>query len=173
MELHSHFNAENQTAFEHVIQHLKEKGIRITETRKAVVAYIIESDDHPSAEMIYQDLIPNYPNMSLATVYNNLKLLLEEGFVTKLKRTNDNTTYYDFMGHEHLNVICEVCGKITDFMDVEIPSLKKEAHTQKLVTKLQKRCYPSTAFVLIARTKRRISKRLSIAFFLFPFELSE
>ncbi len=81
-------------------------------------------------EMIYQDLIPNYPNMSLATVYNNLKLLLEEGFVTKLKRTNDNTTYYDFMGHEHLNVICEVCGKITDFMDVEIPSLKKEAHTQ-------------------------------------------
>ncbi|MBS8038746.1 transcriptional repressor, partial [Streptococcus suis] len=67
-----------------------------------VVAYIIESDDHPSAEMIYQDLIPNYPNMSLATVCNNLKLLLEEGFVTKLKRTNDNTTYYDFMGHEHL-----------------------------------------------------------------------
>ena len=34
------------------------------------------------------------------------------------------------MGHEHLNVICEKCGKITDFMDVEIPSLKKEAHEQ-------------------------------------------
>ncbi|WP_105157520.1 Fur family transcriptional regulator [Streptococcus suis] len=130
MELHSHLNAENQTAFKHVIQHLKEKGVRITETRKAVVAYIIESDDHPSAEMIYKDLLPNYPNMSLATVYNNLKVLLEEGFVTELKRTNDTTTYYDFMGHEHLNVICEKCGKITDFMDVEIPSLKKEAHTQ-------------------------------------------
>lgn len=130
MELHSHLNAEHQTAFEHVIQHLKEKRIRITETRKAVVAYIIESDDHPSAEMIYLDLLPNYPNMSLATVYNNLKVLLEEGFVTELKRANDTTTYYDFMGHEHLNVICEKCGKITDFMDVEIPSLKKEAHEQ-------------------------------------------
>mgnify|MGYP003583804049 FL=1 len=118
MELHSHLNAEHQTAFEHVIQHLKEKRIRITETRKAVVAYIIESDDHPSAEMIYLDLLPNYPNMSLATVYNNLKVLLEEGFVTELKRANDPTTYYDFMGHEHLNVICEKCGKITYFMDV-------------------------------------------------------
>lgn len=151
MELHSHLNAENQTAFEHVIQHLKEKGVRITETRKAVITYIIESDDHPSAEMIYQNLLPDYPNMSLATVYNNLKLLLEEGFVTEIKRTNDNTTYYDFMGHEHLNVICEVCGKITDFMDVEIPSLKKKP-TTKQVIKLPKRFYPSTVSALIVRT---------------------
>ncbi len=115
--------------------------------------------------MIYQDLIPNYPNMSLATVYNNLKLLLEEGFVTKLKRTNDNTTYYDFMGHEHLNVICEVCGKITDFMDVEILSLKKEAHTQTGY-KITKRCYPSTAFVLIARTKDEYQSGFLSLFFI-------
>ncbi|MGD6420550.1 Fur family transcriptional regulator, partial [Xanthomonas citri pv. citri] len=104
--------------------------VRITTTRKAVVAYIIESNDHPSAEMIYQDLLPDYPSMSLSTVYNNLKLLLEEGFVTEIKRTNDNTTYYDFMGHDLLNIICEVCGKITDFMDIELPSLKKEAQNQ-------------------------------------------
>ena len=31
---------------------------------------------------------------------------------------------------KHRGVICEKCGKITDFMDVEIPSLKKEAHEQ-------------------------------------------
>ncbi len=125
-----HHSSDHQTDFNQVIQHLKEKGVRITSTRKAVVAYIIESDDHPSAEMIYQDLLPDYPGMSLATVYNNLKLLLEEGFVTEIKRTNDNTTYYDFMGHDHLNIICEVCGKITDFMDIELPSLKKEAQDQ-------------------------------------------
>ena len=129
MELHSHLSHEHQSSFDHVITHLKEKGVRITETRKAVVAYVIEQDNHPSAEMIYKDLLPSYPGMSLATVYN-LRLLLEEGFVTEIKRTNDTTTYYDFMGHEHLNVICEVCGKITDFMDVEIPSLKKEAQQQ-------------------------------------------
>ncbi|NQJ69853.1 transcriptional repressor [Streptococcus suis] len=125
-----HHSSDHQADFDHVIQYLKEKGVRITSTRKAVVAYIIESDDHPSAEMIYQDLLPDYPGMSLATVYNNLKLLLEEGFVTEIKRTNDNTTYYDFMGHDHLNIICEVCGKITDFMDIELPSLKKEAQDQ-------------------------------------------
>ncbi len=39
MELHSHFNAENQTAFEHVIQHLKEKGVRITEKSSRCLHY--------------------------------------------------------------------------------------------------------------------------------------
>lgn len=121
---------EHQEHYKDVIHHLKTTGVRITETRKAVVAYIISSSEHPSAEKIYNDLLPYFPNISLATVYNNLKLLLEEGFVTEIKRTNDHTTYYDFLGHEHLNIICETCGKITDFMDIEIPSLQKEAHQQ-------------------------------------------
>ena len=45
--------------------------------------------------------------MSLATVYNNLKALVEEGIVSEIKVNNDNTTYYDFMGHDHLNIVCE------------------------------------------------------------------
>jgi len=101
---------EHQHDFDQVIGHLRAKGVRITETRKAVIDYIIQSHDHPSAEMIYQDLKPNFPNMSLATVYNNLKVLIDEGFVAELKVRNDTTTYFDFMGHQHLNVICEKCG---------------------------------------------------------------
>lgn len=128
--LHSPMTPDQTHDFEHVIQHLKEKGVRITTTRKAVLSYLITSKEHPSAEMIYQDLLPHHPNMSLATVYNNLKLLLEEGFLTEIKRTNHHTTYYDFMGHEHLNIICEECGTITDFMDIEIPSFKQEAQAQ-------------------------------------------
>ena len=47
---------------------------------------------------IYRDLLPEHPNMSLATVYNNMKVLVDEGFVAELKVTNDTTTYYDFYG---------------------------------------------------------------------------
>ncbi|TCD45718.1 transcriptional repressor [Streptococcus sp. X16XC17] len=117
------------TAYEHVIDHLRTKGIRITETRKAVLAYLIDSKEHPSAEMIYRDLRPDFPSMSLATVYNNLKVLVDEGFVTEIKRNKDTTTYYDFMGHDHLNVICEKCGKITD-IDVDFPSFNRIAQEQ-------------------------------------------
>jgi fe2+/zn2+ uptake regulation protein, putative len=120
---------EHQHDFEQVIGHLRSKGVRITETRKAIITYIIESHNHPSAEMIYHDLLPNFPNMSLATVYNNIKVLIDEGFVTEIKVRNDTTTYFDFMGHQHLNVICEKCGLIAD-LELELPDVKHEAEAQ-------------------------------------------
>lgn len=116
--------------YQEVLEHLRDKGTRITETRKAVLAYMISSHEHPSAERIYQDLRPDFPNMSLATVYNNLKVLIDEGFVEEIKISNDNTTYFDFMGHDHLNIVCEKCGRIADFEDAEIPDLKREAEAQ-------------------------------------------
>ena len=116
-------------AYQDIIEYLKKKNVRITETRKAVIDFIIHSQDHPSAEMIYQALLPNFPNMSLATVYNNLKVLIDEGFVSELKVRNDTTTYFDFMGHQHLNVICEKCGRIAD-MDIDLPDVGQEASEQ-------------------------------------------
>ena len=95
MDIHTHHRPLD--AYENVIEHLRKKHIRITETRKAIIAYIINSHEHPSAEKIYKDLLPEHPNMRLATVYNNMKVLVEEGFVAELKVTNDTTTYYDFM----------------------------------------------------------------------------
>lgn len=130
MELHSHLMDHDLDAYEHVLTHLKEKHIRITETRKAVISYVIKSKCHPSAEQIYRDLLPKFPNMSLATVYNNLKVLIDEGFVVELKLSHSNTTYFDFMGHQHLHVICESCGDILDFIDSNIPMVKKEAQEQ-------------------------------------------
>ena len=129
MKEHKHHIDQNKEYYQDVLKHLREKGVRITETRKAGIDFIIQSHDHPSADMIYQALLPAFPNMSLATVYNNLKVLIDEGFVSELKVRNDTTTYYDFMGHQHLNVICEKCGRIAD-MDLDLPDVQQEAADQ-------------------------------------------
>ena len=129
MKEHKHHLDQNKEYYQDVLNHLREKGVRITETRKAVIDFIIQSHDNPSADMIYQALLPAFPNMSLATVYNNLKVLIDEGFVSELKVRNDTTTYYDFMGHQHLNVICEKCGRIAD-MDLDLPDVQQEAADQ-------------------------------------------
>ncbi|MBM7636694.1 Fur family peroxide stress response transcriptional regulator [Streptococcus saliviloxodontae] len=128
-----------QNTYNHVLLHLREKHIRITETRKAIIAYMINSHHHPSAEQIYKDLLPMYPNLSLATVYNNLKVLVKEGFVVEIKLTNDNTSYFDFMDSNHPHVVCEKCGKITDITVVPISDLKEEAEQQSgyQITKTQ------------------------------------
>jgi Fur family peroxide stress response transcriptional regulator len=132
-------------SLQEVLDHLKKDNIRITETRKAIIHYLMNSKDHPSAEMIYHDLLPTFPNMSLATVYNNLKLLMDAGFITELKRKNDTTVYYDFMGHDHVNLICQQCGTISD-LEIDQPSLielvEKETgyHIQKEVLTLYGLC---------------------------------
>ena len=139
---HPYLEAGQQADYEQVLEHLRRKGIRITETRRAVIAYLIATKSHPSAERIYQDLQADFPKMSLATVYNNLKVLIEEGFVTELKLAHDKTSYFDYMGHQHLNVVCEACGKIVD-VDVDFPNLKLEAeeHTGYRVHKTQMLAY--------------------------------
>lgn len=69
MKSHPYLELTVQGDYENVIQRLKTKGVRITETRKAVIDYMIRTHEHPSAEAIYHDLLPDFPNMSLATVY--------------------------------------------------------------------------------------------------------
>ena len=130
------------SVYEDVLNQLKAKGIRLTESRKAVIRYLMMSDQHPSADVIYYDLLPDNPGMSLATVYNNLKVLVEEGIVSEIKVNNDNTTYYDFMGHDHLNLICERCGKIDD-VDIEVPDVRAEAREKSgyVITKCQTTVY--------------------------------
>ena len=135
----SRFNDHEGQEYQEILSHLRSKGIRITETRKGILQYMMLTKEHPSAEKIYQDLRPYYPNISLATVYNNLKVLVDEGFVEELKITNDQTTYFDFMGHHHLNIVCESCGRIANFEDGDIPDLRREAQEQTgyQVTKTQ------------------------------------
>ncbi|MGT2908191.1 Fur family transcriptional regulator [Streptococcus dentiloxodontae] len=130
------------SAYEGVLNQLKSKGIRLTESRKAVIRYLMMSDQHPSAELIYRDLLPENPGMSLATVYNNLKVLIDQGLVSEIKVNKDNTTYYDFMGHDHLNVVCEKCGRIVD-LDIHVPSFKEtvEKETGYSITREQMTAY--------------------------------
>lgn len=58
----------------HSIEKLKRAHIRITPQRYGILEYLIENDNHPTADEIYQALSGRFPNMSVATVYNNLRL---------------------------------------------------------------------------------------------------
>lgn len=128
VHLHHHSH-EPEHLLEEVLQQLKERYIRITPQRRAILDYLIRSHDHPSVEQIYQDLLPEHPSMSLATVYNNLKVLVEEGFVHEMKFSGV-TSRYDFMGHRHYHVICDKCGKIADFTHTDLSFIYSPAQSQ-------------------------------------------
>ncbi|EUJ36265.1 peroxide-responsive transcriptional repressor PerR [Brochothrix campestris] len=93
---------------------LKHRGVRITPQRRAILNFLIEAHTHPTADEIYKALAPNYPNMSVATVYNNLHVFKDAGIVKELSY-GDVSSRFDFASHEHYHAICDNCGKIVDF----------------------------------------------------------
>lgn len=93
---------------------LKESGIRITPQRHAVLEYLLTSMSHPTADEIYRALESKFPNMSVATVYNNLRVLRKVGLVRELTY-GDDSSRFDCNTSEHYHIICNDCGKIVDF----------------------------------------------------------
>ncbi|MGM9949172.1 MAG: peroxide-responsive transcriptional repressor PerR, partial [Lysinibacillus sp.] len=66
------------------------------------------------ADDIYKALEDKFPNMSVATVYNNLRVFREVGLVKELTY-GDAASRFDFVTNDHYHMICECCGKIVDF----------------------------------------------------------
>lgn len=96
------------------IETLKKSGVRITPQRHAVLEYLLTSMTHPTADEIYKALEGNFPNMSVATVYNNLRVLRKVGLVHELTY-GDNSSRFDCNMSDHYHIKCNVCGKIVDF----------------------------------------------------------
>lgn len=108
---------------------LKESGVRITPQRYAVLEYLLTSMSHPTADEIYKALEDRFPNMSVATVYNNLRVLKNIGLVKELTY-GDDSSRFDCNLTEHYHVMCETCGDIVDF---DYPPLDEvEAFAEKM-----------------------------------------
>ncbi|MED3648389.1 peroxide-responsive transcriptional repressor PerR [Halalkalibacterium halodurans] len=96
------------------IEALKTTRVRMTPQRHAILEYLFESLTHPTADEIYKALEGRFPNMSVATVYNNLRVFKEAGIVKELTY-GDSSSRFDCVTSDHYHVICEECGKIVDF----------------------------------------------------------
>lgn len=108
---------------EESIASLRQAGVRITPQRQAILRYLISSHTHPTADEIYQALSPDFPNISVATIYNNLRVFKDIGIVKELTY-GDSSSRFDFNTHNHYHIICEQCGKIVDFQYPQLNKLK-------------------------------------------------
>lgn len=93
---------------------LKNAGVRMTPQRHAILSFLLGTKSHPTADDIYRSLDGMFPNMSVATVYNNLRLLKDIGLVKELTY-GDSSSRFDANVMDHYHIICVKCGKIDDF----------------------------------------------------------
>ncbi|GIV14187.1 MAG: transcriptional repressor [Fimbriimonadales bacterium] len=99
----------------HLIEGLKRAGLRITPQRVAICKTLAESKDHPTATMIYHALLPQFPTLSLATVYKTLHVLKQLGLVHTLGDAGDGMEHYEADLQPHINLVCVRCHQVVDF----------------------------------------------------------
>lgn len=100
------------------------KRERHSDTRDKIYAYLLGTKEHPSAEMIYNDLKPVLPKLSLKTVYTNLKFFVDHGQVIHVANVN-GIERYDANCEDHVHFVCDECGAVIDIMDADIRKAKK------------------------------------------------
>lgn len=100
--------------FSKYIDLLKEKDVRMTSQRTAILENLVAGNKHPTVNEIYDDLKDDFPSMSVATIYNNLKFFKEAGILKELP-FGDGSSRFDLTTIDHFHTICRRCGKIEDF----------------------------------------------------------
>ena len=114
-----------------VIEKLKKDNIRITPQRQEMILILKNSHEHVTADEIYKKLVKQFPSVSIATVYNNLKLFVNIGFVKELQ-FGEGLSKFEWLEKDHYHIICSDCGKIEDFY---YPQLKEVESFAKDLTK--------------------------------------
>ena len=91
-------------------------GKRYSKQRELIYQCLMETHEHPTAEMLYNWLKPENPSLSLGTVYRNLNLLADEGIITRMPFPVER---YDANTEPHPHFRCRKCGAVYDLEEVE------------------------------------------------------
>ena len=103
---------------------LREKGFKVTPQRLAIYSALAGTKEHPSAEMLFNQLQPHYPTMSLATVYKTIEILRELELVQVLN-TGEDSFRYDADTSNHPHIRCLSCQRVDDVDPLEWESFYK------------------------------------------------
>jgi Fur family transcriptional regulator, peroxide stress response regulator len=109
-----HAHADVASRLRQMVEKLRAREFRITPQRLAVLEVMAASEDHPSVEMIYEQVRARFPTTSLATVYKTVALLKDLQEVLELGFPDRGNRYDGHRPYPHPHLICTRCGAILD-----------------------------------------------------------
>lgn len=99
---------------------------KMTPQRLAIMEYLKDNKEHPSALDVFTSISKRFPTISFATVYNTLEMLKKKGLVLELN-IDPERKRFDPDTNPHHHMICTKCGKVVDvFMEfpLNIPEIE-------------------------------------------------
>lgn len=94
--------------------------------RTAILEALASVTEHPTAEMLYNALKTEIPELSLGTVYRNLSVLADAGLVVNVAHVSGQERY-DARLDPHAHFVCKHCGRVFDveFSDLIQPMCER------------------------------------------------
>jgi Fur family peroxide stress response transcriptional regulator len=149
----------------------RKTGLKVTPQRVAVYKALIESKEHPSADMLWRKVRKTFPNISLDTVNRTLLTLAEIGAAFVVEGSGD-VKRFDGCLKNHQHFKCIKCKKIIDFRhkpfdNITVPKsisekytvLKKTVYLEGICDLCKKRICPSFLLSQESRGERRERKQ--------------
>jgi Fur family ferric uptake transcriptional regulator len=95
---------------------LRERGVRVTTARRAVLVALVGSGSHVTAEEVAARVQRDHPDIHLSTVYRNLEALTDLGVIEHVHLGHGRAVYH-LAGDEHQHLVCERCGAVIEVPD--------------------------------------------------------
>ncbi len=101
------------------------KNYRYSRQRERLLAILRSTESHPTATWLYERLKPEFPSLSLGTVYRNLAILVDQDLVQKID-AGSTFDRFEAKTTPHYHLICRQCGKIVDFEERFFPEIDEK-----------------------------------------------
>ena len=116
------------------LQRLADRGLRLTQQRRCVVAQIGAQDSHFDAEDLVSSLAAGQERVSRATVYRLLPVLVQVGLLREVMAFGHRREYEVVeVSQHHEHFVCEHCGEVIEFRDQALEdAIEAAAHKRGL-----------------------------------------
>jgi len=77
------------------------------------IANTLYKRGHANIEELYAILLQKFSSISLATIYKNINLMIENAFIQEVKIPNAKSVY-ELTKESHSHLVCNQCGEVED-----------------------------------------------------------
>lgn len=113
---------QRQARMEYFESLCRQHGLSRTVQRRTIFEALLDREDHPTADRVYDLVKHRIPGVSLTTVYRVLDRLVEIGVISKLCHAG-GTVRFDPKMHQHHHLVCVQCERILDLEDEKLNAL--------------------------------------------------
>jgi Fe2+ or Zn2+ uptake regulation protein len=99
---------------EEVLQKLRQRGLKITPQRRAIVERLGVDHGHPDADDVYRQVAAAMPDVSRTTIYNTLRELVDLGELIPVEDPGQAGARYDTNPERHHHLLCFGCRRLVD-----------------------------------------------------------